>query len=155
LIIYAMDNTLQCHKISTLQILSNRLIPDIECKKDMWTYWREPEFPNETRVSQKIYISATNHQNHLVIGSYSLIQWSHLAIGPICILIIYAFRKNDKSDDYPSTVPEAFFHGHPTFGFSTPTAFLEGTTCALLLLDHVAATSSSSEESDKPLGTEG
>jgi hypothetical protein len=53
------------------------------------------------------------------------------------------------------TVPEAFFRGRPTFGFSTPTAFLEGATRALLLLDHVAATSSSSEESDKPSGTEG
>jgi hypothetical protein len=45
---------------------------------------------------------------------------------------------------------EAFFRGRPTFGFSTPTAFLEGATCVLLLLDRVAAMSSSSEESDKP-----
>jgi hypothetical protein len=52
-------------------------------------------------------------------------------------------------------MPEAFFRRRPTFGFSTPTAFLEGATRTFLLLDRVAATSSSSEESDKPLGTEG
>jgi hypothetical protein len=35
LIIFIMDNTLHGHKISTLRILSSRLTPDIERKKDM------------------------------------------------------------------------------------------------------------------------